>query len=136
LARREYGSRELHQKLLHKGCAEPVAAQTVERLKTQQLLSDERFVESLIAARRRRGYGPVRIAHELREKGIAPEAIEDSLGKDDAGWLEEARRVHRKKFGAARPKSYAERAKRARFLQYRGFTPDQIRRILDSREAD
>ena len=35
--------------------------------------------------------------------------------------------VRRRKFGAAAPRSLGERAKQARFLQYRGFDAEQIR---------
>jgi regulatory protein len=40
--------------------------------------------------------------------------------------------VRRRKFGSSPPQSLAERAKQARFLQYRGFTSDQIRAALNS----
>lgn len=100
------------------------------------MVSDERFMESLIRARRNRGYGPLRIQKELQEKGVAPEAIANWLDATSREWIEDIRRVQQKKFGARLPKSYAERARQARFLQYRGFTYDQIQQLFDPRGRD
>jgi regulatory protein len=119
---------------LHKGCAETLAAQVVARLRAEGLVSDERFVEVLIASRRRRGYGPLRILKELQEKGVEEETIARSLDVSGGEWLDEVRRVRVKKFGRRLPKSLTERARQARFLLYRGFTGDQIRRALSARE--
>ena len=102
----------------------------------EHLVSDDRFMESLIRARRNRGYGPLRIQKELQEKGVAPEAIANWLVVTGQEWLEDIRRVQRKKFGGKIPKSYAERARQARFLQYRGFTYDQIQQLLNPRGQD
>jgi regulatory protein len=136
LARREHSRRELHDKLLKKGCAEALAVETVKRLEQEHLVSDDRFMESLIRARRTRGYGPLRIQKELQEKGVTAEAIEGWLDVSGREWLEDIRRVQRKKFGARLPKSYPERARQARFLQYRGFTYDQIQKVLNPHGQD
>jgi regulatory protein len=119
-----------------KGCAEAIAAEVVRQLETERLLSDDRFMESLIQARRNRGYGPLRIQKELQEKGVAPEAIADWLDATSRDWIDDIRRVQRKKFGAHLPRNYTERARQARFLQYRGFTYDQIQQLLDPRGRD
>ena len=136
LARREHSRSELHDKLLKKGCAEALATETVKRLEQERLVSDDRFMESLIQARRSRGYGPLRIQKELQEKGVTAEAIERWLDVSGREWLEDIRRVQRKKFGARLPKSYPERARQARFLQYRGFTYDQIQKVLNLHGQD
>lgn len=136
LARREHSRRELHDKLLHKGCSDAIAAETVKRLEQERLISDDRFMEALIQARRNRGYGPLRIQKELQEKGVATEAIENGLDVSGAGWIEELQRVRSKKFGNRLPEDYSERARQTRFLQYRGFTYDQIKTVLNSREQD
>jgi len=136
LARREHSRRELLTKLAGKGCDTVLATAVVQQLEVERLVSDDRFMESLITARRRRGYGPLKIQKELQEKGVAPEVID--LGRMVSGeeWLEDIRRVQRKKFGGKIPKSHPERARQARFLQYRGFTYDQIRQLFDPRAQD
>jgi regulatory protein len=136
LARREHSLRELQHKLLRKGCNEALAAAIVSKLEGEHLVSDDRFMESLIRARRSRGYGPLRIQKELQEKGVTPEAISNWLDVTGREWLEDIQRVQRKKFGGKKPKSYTERARQARFLQYRGFTYDQIQQILNPHGQD
>ena len=136
LTRREHSRSELHDKLLKKGCTEAIATETVSRLEQERLVSDDRFMESLIQARRSRGYGPLRIQKELQDKGVTAEAIERWLDVSGREWLEDIRRVQRKKFGARLPKNFAERARQARFLQYRGFTHDQIQKVLNPHGQD
>jgi len=102
----------------------------VEALAGANLVSDERFVEARIAARRQRGYGPVHIRRDLEEKGIDRELIDRWVDTNDREWLSDLREVKQKKFGARAPANAAERARQMRFYQYRGFTMDQIRKIL------
>jgi regulatory protein len=136
LARREHSRSELQHKLVKKGCAAELAASVARELEAQQLLSDERFVESLLQVRREGGYGPVRISREMKDKGIDPQLIEHYIDAADPQWLEVLKRVRRKKFGDRLPRSYPERARQARFLQYRGFTYDQIRSVLNPSDVD
>ena len=73
---------------------------------------------------------------ELRERGVESEAIEQALGDTEMDWNHAAREARRRKFGLAPPADYRERAKQARFLQYRGFSSDQIRAALGPDEDD
>ena len=134
MARREHSCRELSAKLLSKGYEQTLVSETVAALQAQRLLSDERFTEALIRARRARGLGPVRIQQELQEKGIGDELIEAKLDFSSDAWMDELDRVRRKKFGDSLPGGNATRAKQTRFLQYRGFTLEQIQRIWNPRD--
>ncbi len=134
LTRREHGRRELADKLVRKGCAAALAAEVVETLERERLLSEERFADALVRVRQERGYGPLRIRRELEQKGIEPVLIERALDTAERDWRELLRRERRKKFGARLPKSLRERARQARFLQHRGFTFDQIRSELSPGE--
>lgn len=136
LTRREHSCAELRAKLQEKGCADEVAGAVVSQLAAERLVSDERFVEALIAARRRRGYGPVRIRHELREKGIPAEHIELALDMGARHWLADLEQLCSRRYGSRPAANYSERARRARFLQSRGFTTEQIAKILSSRAED
>ncbi len=130
LARREHASWELRQKLLRKfPDAEQVDAQ-IERLAQENLQSDERFAASYARMRVGRGYGPRRIRQEMREKGLSDSAIADAFDALDDDWFAHAREVYLKKFGSESPADIRERARRTRFMQYRGFDSDQIRACL------
>ena len=123
-------------KLARKGCAPDIIEQVVATFVAQSLLSDERFAESVVRSRRRRGFGPLRIRKELEEKGLESEAIGRWVDARNEDWLAELERVRCRKFGGPPPRSYEERSKQARFLQSRGFTFEQIQQALNSRPAD
>ena len=135
LARREHSTEELRRKLESKGHPSDVVAGVVEKLAAKRLVSDDRFLASFIHHHARRGQGPVRIRAELRQQGIAAERIEQELDQAPVDWNRLAGEVRRRKFGATAPRTAPERAKQARFLQYRGFSTDQIRAAL-SRDPD
>jgi regulatory protein len=59
-------------------------------------------------------------------------AIDEAVkGEDSPDFLALARAARTRKFGPEIPKDRKERAKQARFLQYRGFSTDHIRAALD-----
>jgi regulatory protein len=126
---------ELRAKLRRKGYPPAVADRVVAQLADEGLASDARFIEALLDARRTRGYGPLRIRHDLRQKGIDGEHIGRALEFAAGDWLALLRRVRQRKFGSGLPRNPLERARQARFLQARGFTLEQIRRVL-GRERD
>jgi regulatory protein len=130
LARREHSTQELRDKLLARGFEDDEITSVLQTLSREGLLSDERFTESFIHARVERGSGPVKIRAELRQRGVADEVITNWLDERDHAWLERAEAVRCKKFGSALPVDYKEKARQARFLQYRGFSPEQTRRVL------
>lgn len=131
LARREHSVRELAQKLAQRGFDQEAIGAVLDGLRQKGLVSDERYVESFLSHHAGRGQGPVRIRAELREAGVASEMIDRLLSAADIDWVAVARTVLKKKFRTA-PATFAERAKQARFLQYRGFSQDQIRAAIGS----
>lgn len=114
---------------------EPVAA-VVTALAAKNLVSDARFVEEFIASRLRRGNGPAKIREELRSRGVDAESVAAELGKQSGAWSVNAESVRRKRFGAALPSAYPERMRQARFLQQRGFTAEQIRKVMKGEIED
>lgn len=121
---------------MQRGCAEDDATRIVAVLAAEGSVSDERFIEALLHVRRVRGYGPLYVRRELEEKGIARGTIERWLDAGSRDWVEDVKRVNKKKFGGKQPASLAERARRTRFLQSRGFTHEQIRQALGSDDVD
>lgn len=130
LARREHAVRELQTKLLSKGHGRNTVDLVMSKLVEDRLISDQRYAEALVYSRRNGGYGPVRIAYELREKGVDDGIVEEYLDFNDHRWIEELERVRTLKYGETRPSSYQDWAKRANFLSGRGFTSDQVRLVL------
>ena len=134
LAKREYSYAELWQKLKPFAEENDDIPALLEDFKNRGWLSDARFTEQVIHARRAK-FGSARIAHELREKGVADHLIADAVGQVKDNELENATEVWRKKFRAG-PKSREEWAKQARFLQSRGFGFDLIKKVLNAEETE
>lgn len=130
LARREHSARELRGKLVAKGYPAELVNGALEHLGTQGLLSDARFAEVFARSRANKGYGSVRIAQELRQRGVANEQIAPVLTEAKENWRAQITQVRNKRFGEVLPQSNADRAKQARFLLQRGFTSEQVRAVL------
>ncbi|MGD8177057.1 regulatory protein RecX [Marinimicrobium sp. ARAG 43.8] len=135
LARREHSRAELHEKLSRRFSDTAMAEQlneVLERLKEQSLQSDERFAEAFVRSRESQGKGPMRIMQELRFKGVDDSLIDACLDDRDERWWALAREVRVKRFGDQPVLSPKDKAKQARFLQYRGFSPEQARDAIAS----
>ncbi|HEV2111711.1 MAG TPA: regulatory protein RecX [Gammaproteobacteria bacterium] len=130
LARREHSAGELRRKLLERGYDSTAVEAVLSSLEQQKLLSDGRFVEEFVAARVRRGSGPMKIREELRGKGVDAALVDQAVAAHQESWAAGAAAARRKRFGAALPKDMQERARQARFLQQRGFTMEDIRVAL------
>ncbi|HKE96552.1 MAG TPA: regulatory protein RecX [Povalibacter sp.] len=132
LARREHSVEELRRKLEGRGHPQAAIDAVLTRLQAKRLVSDDRFVSSFIHHHAQRGQGPIRIRAELRQQGISAESIDAALERAAIDWTSQAHTARQRKFRASLPLALPERAKQARFLQYRGFTSDQIRAALKS----
>ncbi len=125
LARREHSLRELQQKLRRRFPDPELVAAELDRLVEENLQSDSRYAQSYVRQRAGRGFGPLRVRGEMRERGIADTAIELAFAEAEVDWAAVAREVYSKKFGSAPPGDMKERARRARFMQYRGFSAEE-----------
>lgn len=131
LARREHSRLELERKLGARGHGPEIISTTLDRLEEIGMLSAERFCESFVRSRINKGQGPTRIERELAQRGI-DERLAAARLQDSADWDALAAGVRRRRFGDQIPKNYKERARQSRFLQYRGFTSEQIRAAMQS----
>ncbi|HEY9531086.1 MAG TPA: recombination regulator RecX [Burkholderiales bacterium] len=125
LVRREHSRSELARKLAPRAQSREVLDAVLDELAARKQLSDERYAEGRARSLARK-YGSAKIRHDLRSKGIS----DDVVGRiSSEGELERARAVLGRKYrdpaGSAQ-----ERARRARFLQGRGFSMDVITRLI------
>jgi regulatory protein len=132
LAKREYSYKELGQKLKTYAEETDDIPGLLNEFRDKGWLSDARFTEQIVHARKAK-FGSARVAHELREKGIAEELISDAVATVKSSELENATEVWRKKYSGP-PKTREEWAKQARFLQSRGFGFDIIKEVLNTQE--
>ena len=134
LARRDFASGELRQKLEGQGFERELAAATVAELVEGGVVNDARYAENYVAYHADRGEGPVRIAADLKSFDLPGELIEVALaaGPD---WRARAREVRIRRFGLEEPSTWPQKARQGRFLQYRGFSSDHIRAALGAAHA-
>lgn len=116
----------MERKLTGSGFDAAAVSATLDRLAEQRLQDDGRFVEGFVRSRVARGQGPVRIAAELQRRGIDDDAVRAAFVAAEIDWEALAGAVLRRQFRTAATDSKT-RARERRFLEYRGFTSDQIR---------
>jgi regulatory protein len=138
LARRDHSTQDIDRKLRQRGYSQLAITAAIANLAQSKLLSDVRFSENLVVYRARRGQGPARIRNELRRSGVDVEIVEGALKSEGQApdFLTLARAARVRKFGLTLPTDRKERARQARFLQYRGFSTDHIRAVLEGAPDD
>lgn len=151
LAQREHSRAEMQRKLLPHARALAAQAQAgseaagaaeapepsdvlakvtevLDWLEANNYLSQQRFTESRIHVRAAR-HGNLRIRQELAQHGITLDG--ESAEALKASEFSRAREVWGRRFDAAATDA-AGRARQARFLTSRGFSPETVRRVLRS----
>ena len=133
LARRARSVHEMRRGLLLKGFPEGVAESVIEALLGSGLLDDPSFAARWVAVRSgSKRLGPLRLAHELRQRGV-PEgiirsALAEGLDRETEAGL--ARQAAERKIAAVGKSGPRAVAALLRHLRSRGFSPDAIRKAL------
>jgi regulatory protein len=130
LMRRDYTQHELVQKMLVKGYEQDLVTRIITAFVEDGTINETRFIENFIYFRRNRGYGPLRIAAELKARGLSAEMIAKHLEISDNAWLDCAEKIWCKHFKNTPPKDASSKNKQQRFMQGRGFTWEQIQHVL------
>lgn len=131
LARREHSATELEQKLKKAGHPDDEIDAAIADLQAKNLQSDSRFAEQFVRNRIQKGLGELRIRQELKQRGVDSTIQESVLAEAETDWFELAFAVRCKRFGESVPDDARQRAKQQRFLQYRGFTFEQITQTFE-----
>ncbi len=132
LARREHSRKELVDKLCGRVENPSDLDDALDRLIEENLLSDQRYCEAFVLSRKNKGYGPVRIKHELRERGVDQTLIDTYLDESSEAWITSLQKVIIKKYGDFPDDGYQQQVKKKRFLLQRGFTFEQIQSAINS----
>ena len=130
LSRRDHSVLELRRKLNQRDFPRDEIEDALEDLIKRNYLSDERFSEAYIHVRKQKGFGPLRIASELKERGVDESVYRDYLSASSGSWEQVLERVYQAKYRGSPVKDFNEKAKRMRFLQYRGFAPENIHKVV------
>ncbi len=131
LARCEHSRAQLTRKLEARGYQGDEIIIALDALQEDNSLSEIRFVECMIRSRAGCGMGPLKIISELQYKhDIAKVMILRSESWMAMDWLAIAQDVYNKKYGENPSQQSKNKATQLRFLQQRGFTNDQIYKVI------
>ncbi len=130
LSRREHSAFEIRDKLAKREFDSSEIEQAIVELIQGDWLSDERFAEAYIRMRQLKGFGPIRISIELNERGVKESIVETYLHAGETSWSQTLVEQYKKKYKNKAIEDYSDKAKRIRFLQYRGFSIDNIYRLV------
>jgi len=127
LARREHSRAELARKLAPHAESPQAIESVLDDLANRKQLSDERYAE-VRSHWLSRKYGAAKIRQDLKAHGVAEAVVERVSAEGD---LEKAKAILARKYRAVAT-TRDEKAKRARFLQSRGFSYEIIRKVLST----
>lgn len=139
LARREQSQFELTLKLTSKGWPKAQVSAVVTELMAKGWQSDQRFISSFVRDKLLQGQGPLKIkAQAMQQKGVSSElveqALEQELQEQQLDWRSQCRDSLIRKFGEQAPADQKQKARRIRYLQQRGFKPDDVFAVIDELE--
>ncbi|MGA7179538.1 MAG: recombination regulator RecX [Thiobacillaceae bacterium] len=128
LGRREHTRLELATKLRLAGYPDADIEPLLDDFSQRGWLSNERFAENYVQQKQQR-FGSLKLAHELRSRGLDESTVQQALSSAKETELERAREVWKKRFGQP-PADAREKARQMRFLQGRGFSVEVILNVL------
>jgi len=130
LSRREHSRAELEQKLTAKDFDLTEIKGALDRLVIENLQSDARFAQSYIHYRISKGVGPIKIRHELKQKGVIESVVHQAEQEEECDWAYLLNKVAYRKYSDFPAKDIKQKLKQTRFLQQRGFAMHDIMRLF------
>lgn len=134
LARREHSREELRRKLAAREASPDEVETLLDDLCARGWLSDVRFAELTARAKSQR-FGPLKLAHYLKSRGVDDESIAAGVRAAGAEGQALIGAVWRTRFHEV-PADEREKLRQVRFLQGRGFAVDEIFRFLRTLEVE
>lgn len=131
LSRREHSQAELLTKLAMKGLDPSLSRSVLADFVERGWQSDARFAQSFVRQRVAKGQGEMRIRAELRARQVGESDIYQALEALSPDWFESALLVYQRKYSQPAG-DWKEQQKRMRYLQYKGFSNEQIRYACDA----
>ena len=128
LSRREHSRTELAAKLARLSSDRAAIETLLDVLIAENFLSERRAAQSIVRVRSAR-QGSIRVAGELRARGITGDLAAEMLRDLKSTEAERAQALWERKFGEP-AENAAGRARQMRFLQARGFALDVIRNVV------
>ncbi|MCK8126256.1 peptidase [Pseudoalteromonas sp. S1610] len=127
LGRQEYSRRELTQKLQQREATDEFIENLLDWCEKHNFINEQRYCEGFVRKHIFKCHGLKRIQSEAMSKGINRALLETVVDELEIDWFELAQEAYNKKYSTTPADlEYKEKAKRVRYLMYRGFSYDQI----------
>lgn len=127
LGRQEYSRRELTQKLQQREATDEFIENLLDWCEKHNFINEQRYCEGFVRKHIFKCHGLKRIQSEAMSKGINRALLETVVDELEIDWFELAQEAYNKKYSTTPVDlEYKEKAKRVRYLMYRGFSYDQI----------
>ncbi len=139
LAVREHNEHELRRKLGIRGFDEIIIDNVIEQLKHYDYLSEERYAESFLRSRLKKGETPWLAAQKARRKGADPTALSAALAEAEKSFdVWQACKDVLDKRDPARLRKNDQRVwqRQLRYLQNRGFDMNTILQVMNDEEEE
>ena len=135
LSRREHSRTELRTKLIVREFPVEQIDALLDVLIQEGLQSDERFAESYIRFRSRRGFGLRRLLQELEQRGVSASIVNQAVSVSEVDFFQVAEVAFRKKF-SRKAVTIMEKSKQVRFMEYRGFYTEEVNHAIRTLSDD
>lgn len=136
ISKRDYSVKDFTDKL-HKVCEiQELIDNLVEDFIKRDWLNEERYLGAFVRTKIAMGLGLYRIKQELQKHGIKGEQTLLHIEELDVDWFEQAKQTYLRKYNDSPVVDFKEKAKRFRYMQYRGFSPDEIKYAMEPQSDD
>lgn len=137
LGRQEYSIAKFTKKLSDNHASDEQIQSIVDEFCQHNWLSEQRYCEGFVRSRISKGQGKIRIINDGRGHQLDSDILTEAINSQSVDWFELALSTYERRYGQKpvaniHAKEHTkEKAKRLRFMQYRGFTMDQISYAID-----
>ncbi len=137
LSRQDYSTKQITTKLQSRGVEPEYIQELITYCTEHHFIDDVRFCESFIIRQTNKLLGYQRIKSDAYNKGLDTELVETMINEMEIDWYQLAQSAYNKKFSNNNESlDYKEKAKRMRYLSYRGFNRDQIEFAMQPNPSD
>jgi regulatory protein len=137
LGRQEYSKKELAQKLRMKDASEDYIEQLLSWCESLGYIDEKRYCESFLRRQINKGLGLKRVLAEATNKGVDRAQLMALIEEQEIDWFELALETYQRKYGLGDKQfDYKEKAKRVRYMMYRGFGYEEINFAMQATIGD
>ena len=134
-SRQEQSPGHIREKLKSWNVSDTDAEKILKKLYAENFLDDNRFAEMFTRDKfRLNGWGRIKIAYAMHQKGIGEDAIQHGLEQiDEDAYFSKCLELVRAKSGSLKDTNqFTRKGKLFKYAAGRGFEPDLIHRALSS----